>query len=79
VYIKINIDEQTGERLQRLAKARRTSRNALVREALAHLVKQGSGGQWPQEVLDFRGVPKARRLEEARRQFAAPRKDVPLA
>ena len=74
----VYIDKQTGERLDRLAKARRTSRNALVREALAHLVKQGSGGHWPQEVLDVRGVPKARRCEDARRRLAAPSTD-PLA
>ena len=74
----VYIDKETGKRLDRLAKARRTSRNALVREALGHLVKHGSSGQWPQEVLDFRGVPNARRFEEARSRLAAPRKD-PLA
>lgn len=71
----VYIDKQTGERLDRLAKVRRTSRNALIREALAHLVKRGAKAHWPQEVLDFTGIPEARPFEHARRTLRAPRKD----
>lgn len=71
----VYIDKQTGERLDRLAQARRMSRNALIREALAHFVKRGAKAQWPQEVLDFRGIPEARPFEHARRTLRAPRKD----
>jgi len=74
----IYIDKQTGARLERLAKARRMPRNALIREALAHMVVHGAGGSWPQEVLDFRGVPKGRAFEETRSRLAAPSAD-PLA
>jgi Ribbon-helix-helix protein, copG family len=71
----VYIDKQTGERLDRLAKARQTSRNALIREALAHLVKRGAKAQWPQEVLDFSGIPKVRPFEHARRTLREPRND----
>ena len=74
----IYVDKQTGERLARMAKKRRTSRNALVREALQHLVTQGPGAQWPREVLDFQGVRKARPFEAARRKLVPPSTD-PLA
>jgi hypothetical protein len=74
----VYIDKQTGERLERLAKARRTSRNALIREALAHLLERGTKAEWPPEVLGFQGVPEATPFEDARRKLGAPRRD-PLA
>ena len=74
----VYIDKQTGERLARMAKARRTTRNALIREALAHLVAREPGVPWPQEVLGFRGIAAARPFEQARRTLGAPGAD-PLA
>lgn len=78
VNFNVYIDKQTGERLARLARTRRTSRNALIREALADLLERGSGAGWPPEVLGFRGIPAARPFEAARRRLRAPRQD-PLA
>ena len=74
----VYIDKQTGERLARIAKARGASRNALIREALAHLLDRNIKAGWPEAVLNFRGVPKARPFEEARRKLRAPGAD-PLA
>ena len=74
----VYIDKQTGERLERLAKNKRTSRNALIREALAYLLERGAKAQWPPEVLGFQGIPTARPFEAARPRLRAPRKD-PLA
>lgn len=74
----VYIDKQTGERLERLARTRRTSRNALIREALAHFLERGAKSKWPPEVLGFQGIPGARPFEAARRKLRAPRKD-PLA
>ena len=74
----VYIDKQTGERLARMAKARRTTRNALIREALAQLVAREPGAPWPQEVREFRGISKARPFEQARRALGFPRAD-PLA
>lgn len=74
----VYIDKQTGDRLERLARTRRTSRNALIREALAHLLKRGAKAEWPPEVLGFQGIPGVRPFGAARRRLRAPRKD-PLA
>ena len=74
----VYIDKQTGDRLERLARIRRTSRNALIREALAHLLERGTQAGWPPEVLGFPGIPAVRPFEAARRKLRAPRKD-PLA
>ena len=74
----VYIDKQTGERLERLARTTGTSRNALIREALAHLLERGAKAGWPPEVLGFQGFPTARPFEAARPRLRAPRKD-PLA
>ena len=71
----VYIDKRTGERLERLARTRRTSRNALIREALAHLLERGARTEWPPEVLGFQGVPKATVFEDTRRKLGAPRPD----
>lgn len=74
----VYIDKHTGERLQRLAKTRRTSRNALVREALARLLERNSQAGWPDSVIAFAGDARARRFEDARRLLEGPVSD-PLA
>ncbi len=74
----VYIDKHTGERLQRLAKMRRTSRNALVREALARLLERNSKAGWPDAVIDFSGVAGAKPFEDARRLLEGPPSD-PLA
>lgn len=71
----VYIDQRTGERLHRLAKTRRTSRNALIREALARLLEPGAKAQWPPEVLSFEGVSGTRPFEAARGELRAPRSD----
>lgn len=71
----VYVDKRTGERLDRLAKARRTSRNALIREALAHLLEPGHRAGWPREVLEFKGLEGARPFEDSRRDLRAPRPD----
>jgi len=78
VNFNVYIDKQTGDRLERLARTRRTSRNALIREALAHLLERGTNAEWPPEVLGFRGTAGMRPFEAARRKLRPPRKD-PLA
>lgn len=74
----VYVDQRTGERLNRLARARRTSRNALVREALAQLLEPGHKAAWPAEVLEFQGIKNAPPFEHARRKLLSPRSD-PLA
>lgn len=74
----VYVDKRTGERLARLARTRQTSRNALIREAVARLLERESGAGWPAEILDFQGMPGAPRFEASRRGLGSPRRD-PLA
>lgn len=74
----VYVDRRTGERLNNLARARRTSRNALIREALARLLEPGHKAGWPPEVLEFQGIAGARPFEQARRKLRPPQPD-PLA
>lgn len=74
----VYIDKETVERLERLAKARRTSRNALIREAVEQLLDRAPDAGWPRAVLDFEGVAGTRPFERSRGKLRAPRRD-PLA
>lgn len=78
VNFNIYVDKQTATRLQRLAKTRRMTRNALIREALARLLDRDVQTGWPEAVLEFKGVPDWAPFEEARRGLEEPRRD-PLA
>ena len=71
----VYIDKPTGERLARLAKARRTSRNALIREAIANLLVRDGHAGWPKAVLDFQGMPAVRSFEDSRQALKAPSED----
>lgn len=74
----VYVDKRTGERLTSLARARRTSRNALVREALTQLLEPGHKAGWPAAVLEFQGIKGMPPFEQARRKLRSPRPD-PLA
>jgi len=74
----VYIDAETGRRLDRLAKARRTSRNALIREAVAQLLDRKTDASWPKAVLDFKGLLDASSFEDARGRLRPPQLD-PLA
>lgn len=45
----VYIDKETVKRLKRLAKARRTSRNALIREVMEQLLDRAPDATWPRE------------------------------
>jgi len=71
----VYLDAVTVTRLNTLARQRGTTRNALIREAVAQLL-DGNGGQaWPETVRTFVGLPDAPRFEASRRKLRAPRKD----
>lgn len=74
----VYLDAKSIARLERLAKARRKARNALIREAVEQLLTRDSSAGWPEEVLDFKGVPGSPRFESSRGKLVAPHRD-PLA
>jgi predicted transcriptional regulator len=74
VNFNIYVDRQTVERLNRLAKARGVTRNALIREAVEHLLARETRAGWPAAVREHRGVAGSA-FESARRKLRPPRRD----
>lgn len=74
----VYLDDPTVDRLNALARKRGTTRNALIREAISHLLARKEDSGWPEAVVAFEGDPEAPRFEEARSALKPPRKD-PLA
>jgi hypothetical protein len=71
----VYLDEQAVERLNALARKTGTTRNALIREAVAHLLDKKAKTGWPQAVMEFGGDPRAPAFESTRRGLRPPRKD----
>ena len=74
----IYLDDVTGQQLNQVAKQAGESRNALVRQAVDAWLKQHSKPQWPDEVLDFKGMSDMPPLEIFRASLKLPADD-PLA
>jgi predicted transcriptional regulator len=71
----VYLDADTVERLNTLARKRGTTRNALIREAVGHLLDQQAHAGWPEAVMAFQGEAAAPRFEAARKGLRPPRKD----
>ena len=71
----VYLDDATVERLNALARKRGTTRNALIREAVAHLLEDKGIAAWPALVRDFGGEPGAAPFEASRRGVRPPKKD----
>lgn len=75
VNFNVYLDDATVERLSSLARKRGTTRNALIREAVGHLLDQQPGAGWPEAVVAFEGDPGAAPFESGRKGLRPPRKD----
>jgi predicted DNA-binding protein len=79
VNFNIYLNSAVGEALKRLAKRRKTTRNALIREAVEDLVaKETESGTWSTAVLEWRGDPTFEPFEEHRKRLRGSTED-PLA
>ena len=74
----VYLDEPTVDRLNALARKRGTTRNALIREAVSHLLDRKAESQWPASVMTFEGEAGIPPFEESRHSLKPPRED-PLA
>lgn len=75
----IYLDSALGTALQQLAKRRKVTRNALIRQAVEELVKQGAATQaWSAEVMRWEGDPRMDAFESQRARLGEPERD-PLA
>jgi len=69
----VHIDQETADTLARLAKKTGRKRNALIREAIRSWVERERRSEWPEAVLQFRGVPSITTFESYRHELKPPR------
>ena len=74
----IYLDDETGRRLNQVAKQAGESRNALVRQAVSNWLNRHGKPQWPDEVLAFKGMADTPPFEANRGRLKPPIAD-PLA
>ena len=75
----IYLDTALGQALQRLAKRKKVTRNALIRKAVEEFVdKEAESSSWSAAVLAWQGAPKFEPFESHRSELRAPAPD-PLA
>jgi predicted transcriptional regulator len=72
----IYLDTKIGAALKRLAKHRKVTRNALIREAVEELLEKETHSQkWSEAVLQWQGDPKFVPFESHRAKLAEPTQD----
>lgn len=71
----VYLDDATVDRLNSLARKRGTTRNALIREAVAHLLESRSAAAWPALVREFEGESGVAPFEASRSGMRPPKKD----
>jgi predicted transcriptional regulator len=75
----IYLDNVLGAALKRLARRRKMTRNALIREAVQELVnKETRSQEWSAEVMEWQGDTEFAPFESHRAQLVEPTED-PLA
>ncbi|MFO1428613.1 MAG: ribbon-helix-helix protein, CopG family [Candidatus Competibacteraceae bacterium] len=67
-----DLSDTLARRLQQISQETGRSRNALVREAVESWLASREQRRWPQEVLDFQGVPDAVPFEQSRADLLIP-------
>lgn len=78
MHFNIYLDDSTGQQLNALARQTGESRNALIRQAVSLWLAQQSQPQWPEVVMNFKGMADMP-LFEASRDRLKPPVDDPLA
>ncbi len=71
------LSDQIGKQLNVYAEKQGITRNRLIREAI-DLFIQKMERTWPEEILNFKGIPDFPAFELDRREFISPKED-PLA
>lgn len=74
----IYLDDETGRQLTSAAEQAGESRNALIRKAVSEWLSRHAQPQWPDAVLDFKGMAEMPAFEASRGDLKPPVND-PLA
>jgi predicted transcriptional regulator len=68
----VYLDDETGQRLNHVAKQAGENRNALVRRAVSEWLSRHGKPQWPDEVLAFQGMADMPPFEAGRDSIKPP-------
>jgi len=66
----LDLEDDVGMRLSRLAEQTGKSRNTLIQEAIADWLERAERKAWPEEVEHFQGIADAPVFEEYREHLA---------
>lgn len=78
MHFNIYLDDTTGQQLNAMAQQTGQSRNALIRKAIGEWLAQQSQPQWPEAVMNFKGMADVPPFEASRHRLKPPAED-PLA
>jgi hypothetical protein len=78
MHFNLYIDDQTGAELNSMAQQSGESRNAIIRHAIEAWITRHSQPQWPDSVLQFKGIADLPAFESYRENLISPKED-PLA
>lgn len=67
----VYLDDATARRLTALAKRRRTTRNAIIRDAVKDWLEMSGAKRWPAQILSFEGLPDLVPFEKHRADLGA--------
>ncbi len=71
----IYLDDATEKKLRQLEKRKRVKRNALIRAAIEQFIEREGQPQWPDEILQFKGIKDWPAFEASRAELKAPADD----
>lgn len=78
MHFNVYFDDVTGQRLTAVAQQAGESRNALIRQAVSEWLTRHAQPQWPDAVMDFKGLAGMPPFEAGRGRLTPPADD-PLA
>lgn len=78
MHFNIYLDDATGQQLSAMAEETGETRNALIRKAVGDWLARQSRPQWPEAVIEFKGMEEMPRFEASRDQLM-PSAEDPLA
>lgn len=73
--INIYIEDSLGKCLNEQTKQRKTTRNAIIREAIKEWLTHHEIKKWPHSILTFQGIANAPSFESHRVDLFPPKED----
>lgn len=78
MHFNIYLDDETARRLKEVTENSNESRNATIRKAINFWLDQAKAKKWPNEIIEFKGLPDMPAFEKTRSELLDANED-PLA